>query len=44
MSAGDVVLVKASRAEKFEELAQAISAKIEAVISAVSEDNKEGER
>jgi UDP-N-acetylmuramoyl-tripeptide--D-alanyl-D-alanine ligase len=44
MSAGDVVLVKASRAEKFEELAQAISAKIEAVISVVSEDNKEGER
>jgi UDP-N-acetylmuramoyl-tripeptide--D-alanyl-D-alanine ligase len=44
MSAGDVVLVKASRAEKFEELAQAISTKIEAVISAVSEDNKEGER
>jgi UDP-N-acetylmuramoyl-tripeptide--D-alanyl-D-alanine ligase len=44
MSAGDVVLVKASRAEKFEELAQAISGRISEVISAGSEISEEGER
>ena len=44
MSAGDVVLVKASRAEKFEELARAISAKISEVISEGSEISEEGER
>jgi UDP-N-acetylmuramoyl-tripeptide--D-alanyl-D-alanine ligase len=44
MSAGDVVLVKASRAEKFEELAKAISEKISEVISAGSEFSEEGER
>jgi UDP-N-acetylmuramoyl-tripeptide--D-alanyl-D-alanine ligase len=44
MSAGDVVLVKASRAEKFEELARAISEKISEVISADSEISEEGER
>ena len=44
MSAGDVLLVKASRAEKFEELAQAISSKISEVISAESEISEEGER
>ena len=44
MSAGDVVLVKASRAEKFEELAQEISAKISVFISAGSEASEEGER
>jgi UDP-N-acetylmuramoyl-tripeptide--D-alanyl-D-alanine ligase len=43
MSAGDVVLVKASRAEKFEELAQAISTKI-SVLIAGSETSEEGER
>ena len=44
MSAGDVVLVKASRAEKFEELAQAISTKIPSLIPAGSETSEEGER
>jgi UDP-N-acetylmuramoyl-tripeptide--D-alanyl-D-alanine ligase len=44
MSAGDVVLVKASRAEKFEELARAISEKISEVISADSEISEEGKR
>jgi UDP-N-acetylmuramoyl-tripeptide--D-alanyl-D-alanine ligase len=43
MSAGDVVLVKASRAEKFEELARAISARISEVISEGSEISEEGE-
>ena len=44
MSAGDVVLVKASRAEKFEELAQAMVAEIIALIEAGSENLEEGER
>ena len=44
MSAGDVVLVKASRAEKFEELAKAISAKILEVIPVGLENSEEGER
>ena len=44
MSAGDVLLVKASRAEKFEELAQAISLKISELISARSEISEQGER
>jgi hypothetical protein len=43
MSAGDVLLVKASRAEKFEELAQAISIKISALIAS-PEIGEEGER
>ena len=43
MSAGDVVLVKASRAEKFEELAQAISTDITELIAG-SEISEEGER
>ena len=44
MSAGDVVLVKASRAEKFEELALAILGRIPEFISVSSELSKEGER
>lgn len=43
MSAGDVVLIKASRAEKFEELAQAISTEISAVIAG-PEISEEGVR
>ena len=41
MRAGDVVLVKASRAEKFEEIAQGIQAQIALLIA---ENNEEGER
>ena len=41
MRAGDVVLVKASRAEKFEEIAQGIQARIALLIA---ENNEEGER
>jgi UDP-N-acetylmuramoyl-tripeptide--D-alanyl-D-alanine ligase len=41
MRAGDVVLVKASRAEKFEEIAQGIQAQIALLIA---ENKEEGER
>lgn len=41
MRAGDVVLVKASRAEKFEEIAQGVQAQIALLIA---ENNEEGER
>lgn len=44
MSAGDVVLVKASRAEKFEELALALSSEISRLITPSLEKNEEGER
>ena len=44
ISAGDVVLIKASRAEEFEELAQSISAKIIVSIAADVEIIEEGER
>jgi UDP-N-acetylmuramoyl-tripeptide--D-alanyl-D-alanine ligase len=41
MRAGDVVLVKASRAEKFEEIAQGIQAQIALLIA---DSKEEGER
>jgi UDP-N-acetylmuramoyl-tripeptide--D-alanyl-D-alanine ligase len=44
MSAGDVVLVKASRAEKFEELALALSSEISRLIRPSLENDEEGER
>ena len=44
MSAGDVILVKASRAEKFEELALSISAEISRLIKPSSEIDEEVER
>ena len=44
MSAGDVILVKASRAEKFEELALSISAEISRLIKPSSEIDEEEER
>jgi hypothetical protein len=44
ISAGDVVLIKASRAEEFEELAQSIAAKIVVSIAADVEIVEEGER
>lgn len=44
MSGGDVVLIKASRAEKFEELAQAMVAKIIVSLAADAEHVEEGER
>jgi UDP-N-acetylmuramoyl-tripeptide--D-alanyl-D-alanine ligase len=44
ISAGDVVLIKASRAEEFEELAQAIAAKIIVSVAADIEIVEEGER
>jgi UDP-N-acetylmuramoyl-tripeptide--D-alanyl-D-alanine ligase len=44
MSAGDVALVKASRAEKFEELALSISAEITRIIKPTLKIDEEEER